>query len=76
MGEKPKSKIKMKKCPFCGSRNVKPQEYEDYECEQGWGWTSTWWAIKCLKCGAKGPYTKDQGTKKEAIELWNKRSQI
>lgn len=53
--------IKLKPCPFCGSRDV----YFDEEN----GMDVTYDYIQCLGCGVVVRY----GHRRELIELWNKR---
>jgi Lar family restriction alleviation protein len=50
--------MKLKPCPFCGSKSVEYYWEEDYEgCY-----------LSCDICDSQGPYGDDE---KEAIELWN-----
>lgn len=49
----------MKNCPFCGSENVRLEE-----------WDSQLYTINCDDCGASGPFSSDEEI---AEELWNTR---
>jgi Lar family restriction alleviation protein len=49
---------KLKPCPFCGG--------DDCVVDT----TGFNYYVTCLKCEARGPL---EGTKEEAVELWNKR---
>lgn len=53
---------KLKPCPFCESINLRELENDrgDY-------------IVYCVDCGADGPPSLKQGTKEEAVKLWNKR---
>lgn len=52
--------MKLKKCPFCGTKNVIAA-----------GGTATPPFVRCNDCGATGPTRQ---TYEEAIEAWNRRT--
>lgn len=59
------NKIKLKPCPFCGSKNIKLYHTE---CEVNG---------ECQNCGASSGYRIFWGkkpTKEEAAEAWNRRA--
>jgi Lar family restriction alleviation protein len=53
--------MKIKPCPFCGSKSVEYYWEEDYErCY-----------ASCDTCDSQGPYGNDE---ENAVELWNNRN--
>ena len=56
--------MKLKPCPFCGSRNRK-----QFSTDKAWhnGF------IRCWKCNATGPWIY-QGAGKNAERAWNRRA--
>ena len=57
-----KSKLKIKSCPFCGSKEVGFCRTNE---------RARW--IRCSLCGADAPSAR---TRKEAFALWNKRPDV
>ena len=51
-------------CPFCKSQNVELSENDRGDH-----------AVYCKDCRAEGPPALNEGTKKEAVNLWNKRGE-
>lgn len=59
------SEIKLKPCPFCGSKNIKEGE------KNGGLWKDIY--IKCKECGCKIQICSEYG-KNELLNRWNRRA--
>lgn len=61
----------LRKCPFCGSRDVEPRNIAGFH-------SPIVWAVACSQCGASGPAFSaelySQHTRTKAIDGWNDRA--
>lgn len=57
--------FKLKPCPFCGSKDVRVDEY--YYVSDG----STGYCVTCYKCGIGTP---ERESRKKVIRAWNRRT--